>query len=143
VLIAWIGVALFSACTSPSKKVEDVQDEVTEAQEDLIKAKVLTLMWRYAILLSFGWALPVVLFFLVFFLVFFAAYFGLLSHSIIPLPNAVTFRQKQLSNTVDLMPGSWFGEFCTGGLNTHAVHHVWPHLPRGLHGWASKQLNDL
>jgi fatty acid desaturase len=102
-------------------------------------SKVLTLMMRYAILLSFGWALPVVLFFLV----FFAAYFGLLSHSIIPLPNAVTFRQKQLSNTVDLMPGSWFGEFCTGGLNTHAVHHVWPHLPRGLHGWASKQLNDL
>jgi hypothetical protein len=39
VLIALIGVALFSACTSPSKKVDDAQDEVTEAQEDLIKAK--------------------------------------------------------------------------------------------------------
>jgi fatty acid desaturase len=93
--------------------------------------KVITLLMRYVILLSFQWALPFVLFWLV----VFAAYCGLLSHSTIPLPNVETFRQKQLSNTVDLMSGSWIVEFYTGGLNRRAVHHVWPHLPRGLHGW--------
>jgi fatty acid desaturase len=31
----------------------------------------------------------------------------------------------------------------TGGLNTHATHHVWPHLPRSLHGWGSRRLREL
>ncbi|MCX6350317.1 MAG: fatty acid desaturase [Bacteroidetes bacterium] len=101
--------------------------------------KVFTLIIRVAFLISLGWGLPLTLFFLV----FFGAYFGLLSHSISTLSNASTFRQIQLASTVDILPGNWFAEFCSGGLNSHAVHHVWPHLPRGLHGWASKQLKVL
>lgn len=101
--------------------------------------KVFTLIIRYTFLLSIGWGLPLV----IFWAIFFSAYFGLLSHSAEPLPNATTFRQKQLANTVDFMPGNWLAEFLTGGINSHAVHHVWPHLPRGLQGWASKKLQEL
>lgn len=50
--------------------------------------KVATLVMRYALLASLGWGmLPSLMMF-----VFFAAYFGLLTHSIEPIPSAVGFR---------------------------------------------------
>jgi fatty acid desaturase len=101
--------------------------------------KITTLVIRYTFLVSIGWGLPLT----IFWLVVFGAYFGLLSHSAAPISGAKGFRQKQLSNTVDFMPGNWLAEFCAGGLNSHAVHHVWPQLPRGLHGWASAKLKQL
>eukprot|EP01006_Ploeotia_vitrea_P055847 TRINITY_DN68038_c4_g1_i1.p1 TRINITY_DN68038_c4_g1~~TRINITY_DN68038_c4_g1_i1.p1 ORF type:complete len:250 (+),score=15.71 TRINITY_DN68038_c4_g1_i1:232-981(+) len=71
------------------------------------------------------------------------SYFGLLTHS---NPLAVAskgYRQKQLQNTYDIMPGNWFAEFIFAGLNSHATHHVYPQLPRGLHGRAAEKLRKL
>jgi fatty acid desaturase len=53
------------------------------------------------------------------------------------------WRQRQLQQTCDFLPGNWLAECLSGGVNMHGVHHVFPGLPRALHGWASQQLRVL
>jgi len=74
--------------------------------------------------------------------VFCVAFFGLVTHSNLLQKKANGWRQKQLVNTCDILPGNWFAEFITGGINSHAVHHLYPHLPRSLHGWMSKKARE-
>jgi linoleoyl-CoA desaturase len=48
-----------------------------------------------------------------------------------PLPEVKTpndWAMLQVKTTVDSSPDSWLMAFITGGLNTHLVHHLFPHI---------------
>jgi fatty acid desaturase len=96
--------------------------------------------WRLYFLYSLG---PVGFPLTIITLVSLVAIMGLLTHSNqLQIPSS-GWRQRQLQNTCDFLPGNWLAECISGGLNTHGVHHCLPSLPRGLHGWASLEMRKL
>jgi fatty acid desaturase len=75
------------------------------------------------------------LFIVLFFFSLFGAYLTYITHSFTikildPSINDLSFINKQLINSFDVSPQSYFLSLICGGLNAHASHHVYPNITR-------------
>ena len=76
---------------------------------------------------------------IIFFIVFFLMYFTYITHCKKVIKyfrkqsiniEETSFVNNQLLNTLDIYPDSWFMSLLFGGINAHAIHHVYPSLTR-------------
>jgi len=72
-----------------------------------------------------------------------ANYNALLAHAIPVFSKTTDGIRKQLRTSIDIFPNSYLAVYLTGALNDHAVHHVYPSLPRSLHPEFSNRLKKL